>query len=422
MFKGIFFVLRIAIAWTLLFIALLIILLNAIDATDDSGPFVLAAFILGALVIAGAVSHVRRVRLIAGRVDEGTLRSRQRRQIEIPFEAGEAFDMLDAAVRELPRSQEIESARDSLQLRAKVGRPYVYGHSRLARLNPANWFGSSRNQVTATITPGDGTGSVTLICEPEAAAWSDWFRVDDGTNFENAEAITRAIARRIAERRRNEQRAAEQTATEKELSVARLNLLHAQIEPHFLYNTLANAQVLTRSEPQQADRMLGHLIQYLRHSLPSTDGAMSTLGDELERTRAYLEILRIRMGPRLALEVDVPDALRAIQMPSMMLQTLVENAIKHGLEPKPGGGTVWLLARRDDDRVAVTVADNGLGFGVAGGGTGIGLKNVRERLRLIYGERATLSVVANAPEGVAATITVPAVPAVQTVEAEAVTP
>lgn len=420
MFKGTFFVLRIAIAWALLFVALLIVLANTIGA--GGGLFVLVAFILGTLAIVGAVSHVRRVRLIAGRVDEGTLRSRQRRQIEIPFEAGEAFDMLDAAVRELPRSQEIESARDSLQLRAKVGRPYVYGRSRLARLNPANWFGSLRNQVTATVKPVDGTGSVTLICEPEAGAWADWFRVDDGTNFENAEAITRAIARRIAERRRNEQRAAEQTATEKELSVARLNLLHAQIEPHFLYNTLANAQVLTRSEPQQADRMLGHLIQYLRHSLPNTDGAMSTLGDELERTRAYLEILRIRMGPRLALEVDVPDALRAIQMPSMMLQTLVENAIKHGLEPKPGGGTVWLLARRDDDRTAVTVADDGLGFGMAGGGTGIGLKNVRERLRLIYGERATLSVVANAPQGVAATITVPAVPAAKTVEPEPVTP
>ncbi|MGN6787997.1 MAG: hypothetical protein ACTHJP_00520, partial [Rhodanobacteraceae bacterium] len=165
MFKGTFFVLRIAIAWTLLFIAMLILLLNLIDARGDAGPFVLAAFILGALVIAGAVSHVRRVRLIAGRVDEGTLRSRQRRQIEIPFEAGEAFDMLDAAVRELPRSQEIESARDSLQLRAKVGRPHVYGHSRLARLNPANWLGNLRNQVTATVTPGDGTGSVTLICE-----------------------------------------------------------------------------------------------------------------------------------------------------------------------------------------------------------------------------------------------------------------
>jgi sensor histidine kinase YesM len=120
--------------------------------------------------------------------------------------------------------------------------------------------------------------------------------------------------------------------------------------------------------------------------------------------------------------VEVPDALRAIALPPMMLQTLAENAIKHGLEPKPGGGTVWILARRDGECIAITVADDGQGFNGAGGGTGIGLKNVRERLRLIYGERATLSVVANAPEGVAATITVPAVPAVQTVEPEAVTP
>jgi sensor histidine kinase YesM len=95
-------------------------------------------------------------------------------------------------------------------------------------------------------------------------------------------------------------------------------------------------------------------------------------------------------------------------MPPMMLQTLVENAIKHGLEPKPGGGTVWVFARRDEDRVTVTVADNGQGFGVATGGTGIGLKNVRERLRLLYGERASLAVVANVPEGVAATLAVPA--------------
>lgn len=421
MFKGIFFVLRITIAWALLFIVLLIFLLSTADHVDNPAPFFLIALILGALVITGAVSHVRRVRLIAGHLDNDALRNRQRRQIEIPFEAGEAFDMLDAAVREMPRSEEIESARDSLQLRAKVRRPEVYGRSRFAKLNPANWLGNLRNQILATITPRDGTGSVTLICEPEAGAWSDWFRVDDGTNLENAEAITRAITRRIAERRRNERRDAEQTATEKELSVARLNLLHAQIEPHFLYNTLTNAQVLTRSDPPQADRMLGHLIQYLRHSLPSTDEAMSTLGDELERTRAYLEILRIRMGARLALEVDVPDALRAMQMPSMMLQTLVENAIKHGLEPKPGGGTVWILARRDDDRVAVTVADDGMGFGVAGGGTGIGLKNVRERLHLIYGDRAALAVVANAPEGVAATITLPATSA-RVANAEVATP
>jgi LytS/YehU family sensor histidine kinase len=135
---------------------------------------------------------------------------------------------------------------------------------------------------------------------------------------------------------------------------------------------------------------------------------MSSLGAELERAVAYLEILKIRMGPRLDVQVDVPEALRATPLPPMMLQTLVENAIKHGLEPRTGGGTVWIRARSNDDSVAVTVADDGDGFNAATSGTGIGLKNVRERLQLRYGERAALAVVANFPAGVAATITVPA--------------
>ncbi|MDR3448053.1 MULTISPECIES: histidine kinase [unclassified Dyella] len=408
--KSFMFVARLVVFWffVLLFAALLLANSPMFRYRDTAPMFVLVIFIALLMVVTTAVTHLRRVRLIAGHLDDSTMGNRQRRQIEIPFEAGEAFDLLDAAIRELPRTEDVESARDSLQIRAKVQRPKPYGaHNPLGRLDPSKWFGHLRNQIFATVTPGDGIGSVTLICEPEAGAWSDWFRVDDGTNLENAEGITRAITRRIAEKRRNEQMRARQTENEKERTVARLNLLHAQVEPHFLYNTLASAQYLTRTDPQQADHMLGHLIHYLRHSLPQRDDALSTLGDELERTRAYLEIMRLRMGPRLSLQIDVPDTLRAVAIPPMMLQTLVENAIKHGLEPKPGGGSVWILARRDDDAIAITVADDGRGFNEAGGGTGIGLKNVRERLRLIYGADASLSVVSNAPEGVAATITVP---------------
>ncbi len=409
MIKSLFFVARLVIAWflVLLFAALLLSDTPPFRYRDSGGMFVLLIFIALVLVVTSAVTHLRRVRLIAGHVDDSTLGNRQRRQVEIPFEASEAFDLLDAAIRELPRTEAVESARDSLQIRAKVQRSLPYGRSPLGRLNPSTWFGHLRNQILAIVTPGDGTSSVILICEPEAGAWSDLFRVDDGTNLENAEAITRAITRRVAEKRRHEQMRAKQSESEKERTVARLNLLHAQVEPHFLYNTLASAQYLTRSDPQQADQMLGHLIHYLRHSLPLTEDALSTLGDELERTRAYLEIMRLRMGPRLSLQIDVPDTLRTISLPPMMLQTLVENAIKHGLEPKPGGGTVWILARRDDDSVAITVADDGRGFSDATGGTGIGLKNVRERLRLIYGAAASLAVVGNAPEGVASTITVP---------------
>lgn len=407
MIKSSFFILRIVAAWTLGLFVVMVSWATMANIYDVAPLFLISAIVL-ALVITGAFSHLRRVRLIADRVDSSSLANRQRRQIEIPFEAGEAFDLLDAAIRELPRTFDVESARDSLQVRAKVHRPAPYGSGVLGRLNPMLWVSRIRNQILATVTPGDSTGSVTLICEPESGAWSDWFRVDDGTNLENAEAITRAITRRVAERRRNEQKANVQTATEKELTVAKLSLLHAQVEPHFLYNTLASAQYLTRSNPAQADEMLGHLITYLRRSLPSADDTLSTLGDELERARAYLEILKLRMGTRLGLQIDVPEALRITPLPPMMLQTLVENAIKHGLEPKPAGGTVWIFARRDGDTIAITVADDGQGFNDASSGTGIGLKNLRERLRLMYGGEASLAVVANVPAGVAATITVPA--------------
>jgi LytS/YehU family sensor histidine kinase len=231
--------------------------------------------------------------------------------------------------------------------------------------------------------------------------------VDDGTNLENIEAIARAITRRVAELRKGEEASARETATEKELTVAKLSLLHAQVEPHFLYNTLASAQVLTRSDPARADQMLGNLITYLRHSLPRAEESFSTLGEELERARAYLEILRIRMGERLKLQIQAPESLAGVAMPPMMLQTLVENAIKHGLEPVPGGGTVWILARAAGEKVEVTVADDGRGFSEDGAGTGVGLKNVRERLRLAYGDAASFAIVANFPRGVAATITLP---------------
>ncbi|MGQ4582808.1 histidine kinase [Lysobacter sp. F60174L2] len=410
MIRNFFFVLRFAIAWMLAIILVAILWSNLPLVGWMDWPIVLGGMILMALVVTGAVSHVGRVRLIAGRTDRDALGNRQRRQIEIPLEAGEAFDLLDAAIRELPRVQQVESARDSLQVRGKIERPQTYGSRPLGRWNPLLWFGIPRNQILATVTPNHDSGSVTLICEPESPTWSDWFLVDDGTNYENAEAISRAITRRVAEHRRGERAAAVQTETEKELTVARLSLLHAQVEPHFLYNTLASAQLLTRSDPARADEMLGHLIQYLRHSLPRTENEMSTLGAELERALAYLEILRIRMGPRLSVQVDVPENLRATPLPPMMLQTLVENAIKHGLEPRTGGGTVWIRARRSDGTVAVTVADDGDGFSSKTAGTGIGLRNVRERLRLLFGNEGSLAVIANFPAGVAATLSVPAGP------------
>mgnify|MGYP000132530030 CR=1 FL=1 len=391
------FILRLALVWMASYM-LLVILINEVmgPEIDGSGGFFFTlALLLLFVVFNSAFSHLRRVRLIAGSIDSANLANRQRRQIEVPFEAGAAFDMVEAAIRELPGVEDIESARDSLQVRA-----------RLKRADPWD-FRARINQVLVTVTPNGDAGSVTVICEPQRLAWTDWFLVDFGTNLETAEAISRAISRRVAERRRMEQVSVRETVTEKELTVAKLSLLHAQVEPHFLYNTLASAQILTRSDPARADQMLGNLIMYLRQSMPRTEDLPSTLGEELARARAYLDILKIRMGPSLSLSIDIPEPLLSVPFPAMMLQTLVENAIKHGLEPKPGGGTVWMLARAAEQGVAVTVADDGRGFSAEGGGTGIGLRNVRERLRLAYGNAASFAIVSNFPNGVAATITVP---------------
>jgi hypothetical protein len=275
---------------------------------------------------------------------------------------------------------------------------------------PSRWnlparLAIKRNSVLATVTPGQGTSTVTLLFEPDAGWWADLLALDEGSNFENAEAVTRAISRRVADQRRDEQAAAEQTQVEKELSVARLNLLHAQVEPHFLYNTLANAQVLTRTDRHVPNRCSATSSSTCAARC-RVDESVSTLGVELERTRPTWKSCASAWAHGWRWDAGTERTARRA-LPAMALQTLVENAIKHGLEPKPGGGTIWILARGFDDHVTVTVADDGLGFGQGTSGTGIGLKNLRERLRLTCGEQAGVAIVANFPSGVAATMTLP---------------
>jgi sensor histidine kinase YesM len=184
---------------------------------------------------------------------------------------------------------------------------------------------------------------------------------------------------------------------ERESLSANLRALQAQIEPHFLFNTLANVSSLIDSDREEAKRMLEAFIRFLRASLAATREATTTLGDEAQLIAAYLEVLRVRMQSRLRYAIDVPAELRAYALPPMLLQPVVENAIRHGLEPKVEGGEVRMVARRDGARVAVEIADSGVGFAPTTRG-GVGLSNLRERLKLLYGERALLSVT-DAPGG-----------------------
>ena len=205
---------------------------------------------------------------------------------------------------------------------------------------------------------------------------------------------------------------AEAESLKRQVVEARMAAMQAQVEPHFLFNTLASIDHLIETDPARASVMQKNLIALLRASMPTmreaNDGGVRDLGRELAVIRPYLEILKVRMEERLTTEIAVPDGLLSAEFPPMMIQTLVENAIKHGLEPKAEGGHLRLAAEIVHGKLQVTVADTGLGFGKAAtAGTGVGLANIRERLQLLYGPRATLTVTENQPSGTVVTITVP---------------
>jgi signal transduction histidine kinase len=218
----------------------------------------------------------------------------------------------------------------------------------------------------------------------------------------------------LGSKKKAEKRAQAATATaaeeglKRQLAEAQLKMMQAQVEPHFLFNTLASVDYLIETDPARASTMQKNLIQYLRAALPQMREGSTTLGKELALCRSYLEILKVRMEDRLQFAIVVPQGLASAQFPPMMLQSLVENAIKHGLEPKAEGGSLTISADIAHGALRVTVADTGLGFGAAGtAGTGVGLANVRERLAALYGGTAKVSVQSNTPTGTIAVIEVP---------------
>lgn len=188
---------------------------------------------------------------------------------------------------------------------------------------------------------------------------------------------------------------------------AHLSALQAQIEPHFLFNTLANVKRLYETAPLRGREMLSSLIGYLRAALPSMRQSGSTVAREFDLARSYLTILKMRMGERLQFEIGVERGLEQLRMPPMVLATLVENAVKHGLSPLPEGGRIDVRARRNGDDLIVEVRDDGAGFSAAGG-SGVGLANTRSRLSALYGAGASLSLAACAPRGVVASVRLPA--------------
>jgi LytS/YehU family sensor histidine kinase len=217
-----------------------------------------------------------------------------------------------------------------------------------------------------------------------------------------------------------EQLAAEAAARSEAQRLAvdsQLRLLRAQLEPHMLFNTLANLRSLVRDDVDRAESMIDQLIVYLRSALAASQTESVALSREFAQLRAYLDIMALRMGPRLSFRLDLPVALEAVMIPPMLLQPLVENAIKHGLEPKVGSGSIEVLARATPAGVEICVNDSGLGLSPdeheepsarpASASASYGLQHVRDRLQAVYGPAARLSLERRQPTGVSAVVVIP---------------
>lgn len=231
-------------------------------------------------------------------------------------------------------------------------------------------------------------------------------------NFEYAVMVLLIVAACVY---RSSARSATETFMQKEIEGAaldanvkraRLQLLRAQIEPHFLFNTLATVRTLARTDRTAAIAMIDHLLRYLSEALPKLRQEECSLAEEVQLIDAYLRIHQIRMGSRMSYELLIPDTLLERRIPSMILLTLVENAVKHGINPAVDGGRITVSASAGRDDLVLRVSDSGQGM-AATDGHGMGLANIRRRLMMLYGDDAVLSLSRPAARGVTASVSIP---------------
>jgi len=282
-----------------------------------------------------------------------------------------------------------------------------------------SWLARWALQVlgVALIAPFAAFLAYTLTLLPETLTWwtnkdrmGGWIAMTMFALLVGPWISVAAVFRQIKDEARNQALAfdLEKSELERKALDARMRLLQAQVEPHFLFNTLANIRELVISGSSQAPQVLDSLIAYLRAAVPRLKDPAATLGQELDLVRAYLEVMHMRMPDRLRFTLDVDDSVRNLAFPPMALLTLVENAMRHGIDPSEEGGAIDIRASAADGRCRIQVRDTGRGLGAVATEEGTGLPNLCERLQLVFNGDAELRLVPVSPHGVSAELDFPA--------------
>ncbi|AVR97714.1 sensor histidine kinase [Pseudoduganella armeniaca] len=399
-------------AGSLLFLSLAIALLPlglGIGAPGDStldklNPYVVGGVLLALTAWLALISSGIARAFLAKLGDEGkalcaeAMASTVTRRIHVPFNPYTTFDLCTETLSGLALGTALGYS----------GPPAFFHDPFKGRIVLGRWrpLPLGRHvEVRVATEPGPAC-QIELRCRPGLA----WFAIQQGESLQAAETVCAQLRQTLERHAAALAAARRERELERTSLQARLSALQAQVEPHFLFNTLANLKYLIRTDQQAAQDMLDHLVGYLQNALPDLRSVSSTLGRELDLVSDYLAVMRIRMGERLRFEVAVDEDLRHLPFPPAMLISLVENAVKHGLEraSRPGLITVGTTRERggEGELLRVAVVDDGVGL-TEQAGQGTGLANIAERLALLYGRAAGLVVAPGDGCGVRAVLTVP---------------
>jgi len=361
--------------------------------TAFSGAAVLLILTLAA--VARARQQLTELRESGGVLSEAMVSFTPERELVSPLDPISTFDLCADRLSSIGMAEALGYARPA----AFTHNPFM-GRIRIGRVRPF-WYeggvrvsieqhGSGLTRVRVRRTPG-----LTLLV------------LQLGEGLAMVDKVCAELERTLHARRASMDAAARAQELERSALQARLHAMQAQVEPHFLYNTLANLKYLIRTDGERAQTMVDHLVGYLQAALPDLRTESSTVGREVDLAEHYLSLMQIRMGQRLRFRIEVDPALLACPAPPAMLISLVENAVKHGLERAARKGQVVVACRGAERWIELSVRDDGAGLSDAPAGAGVGLANIHQRLQLLYGRAAALRVEPAPGGGVLATLRIP---------------